>query len=171
MDFLKSFEEQGLEAYLSPTGLESLMKNFNPEFPTKNVLWTTDTKVELPVLMKKSGFGSEKPSTLMDIWDQTLENHKNDHAMAIKNKNDKWVFSTYLELYNMVKLLASALITRGVTERSAVAILGYFIFFFLFLKKRFNHPVWLIGYHAAVFANCVNVGIYITNAPDACQYV
>jgi long-chain-fatty-acid--CoA ligase ACSBG len=29
----------------------------------------------------------------------------------------------------------------------------------------------LIGYHAAIFANCVNVGIYITNAADACAYV
>jgi long-chain-fatty-acid--CoA ligase ACSBG len=128
MDFLKSFEEQGLEAYLSPTALESLMKNFDPQAPTKNVLWTTDPKVELPVLLKKSGYGSEKPVTLFEVWDQTLENHKSENAMAIKNSQGKWIFSTFLELYNMVKLLASAFITRGISERSAVAVLGYFFF-------------------------------------------
>jgi len=59
----------------------------------------------------------------------------------------------------MVKLLASALISRGVSERCGVSVLGY------------NHPVWVIAYHAAIFANCINCGIYITNEPDACRYV
>ena len=136
------------------------MRNSTPENKLKNVLWTCDPNVELPILMRKSGYGSEKPKTLFDVWEEQLEKCSKLNAMAVKDTTtNQWVFSTYNELYNMVKLLASAFISRGVNETVGIAVLG------------FNHPVWVIAYHAAIFANCINTGIYITNAADACKYV
>ncbi len=35
--------------------------------PLKNLLWTTDNTVELPIVMKKSGYGSEAPITLIEM--------------------------------------------------------------------------------------------------------
>ena len=136
------------------------MRNYDPTNKQKNILWTTDAKVELPIYLQKSGVGSEKPKTLFEVWDHTIEKFGKLNALAVKNQTTgKWVYSTYSEFYNMVKLLASAFISRGVNERCGISVLGY------------NHPVWVIAYHAAIFANCVNCGIYITNEPDACKYV
>jgi long-chain-fatty-acid--CoA ligase ACSBG len=38
-----------------------MLKNFDSMDPSKNVIWTTDYQVELPVRVKKHGPGSEKP--------------------------------------------------------------------------------------------------------------
>lgn len=46
----------------------------------------------------------------------------------------------------------------GVSERSAINVMGH------------NAPEWAIGFHGALFANCVSTGSYITNLPEACLY-
>lgn len=53
---------------------------------------------------------------------------------------------------------AKALWHLGVTEKSAVAIMG------------FNSPEWAIACMGSVLYNAVFTGIYITNAADACLY-
>lgn len=55
-------------------------------------------------------------------------------------------------------LFAKALAKLGVTERSSVAVMG------------FNSPEWAIAFIGAILYNCVNTGIYATNAPEACLY-
>lgn len=34
----------------------------------------------------------------------------------------------------------------------------------------FNSPEWVIAFIGAILANCVNTGIYATNAAEACFY-
>lgn len=47
--------------HISPEGLKQLAANFDPLEPMKNVNWTTNYHLELPIRMKKSGPGSEDP--------------------------------------------------------------------------------------------------------------
>ena len=53
---------------------------------------------------------------------------------------------------------AKAIHSLKVTEKSAVAIMG------------FNSPERLFSCMGAIFNNCVFTGIYITNTPEACLY-
>jgi len=53
---------------------------------------------------------------------------------------------------------AKAMHKLQITERSAVAIMG------------FNSPEWAFSFMGSLLFNSVATGIYITNAPDACHY-
>jgi long-chain-fatty-acid--CoA ligase ACSBG len=44
--------------YISAGGLNKLCEIHDPKEPLKNVLWTTDYKLELPIKMAKSGYAS-----------------------------------------------------------------------------------------------------------------
>jgi long-chain-fatty-acid--CoA ligase ACSBG len=52
--------------YISAPGFERLMARYDGENGGKDILWTTDYNLELPIRMKKSGCGSETPSTLIE---------------------------------------------------------------------------------------------------------
>ena len=45
-----------------------------------------------------------------------------------------------------------------VNERTSVAVMG------------FNSPEWAVSFMGGIMYNCVNTGIYSTNAPEACLY-
>lgn len=51
--------------YISAAGFEKLMARYEGENGGKDVLWTTDYNLELPIRIKKSGPGSETPTTLI----------------------------------------------------------------------------------------------------------
>jgi long-chain-fatty-acid--CoA ligase ACSBG len=160
MEFVKSFETEDLEVKFTPYGLSSLLQNFDPQMPQKNILWTTDPNIELPIIKRRHGDGSKDPITMMDLWKECIDLYGTENALAHKfNKENKWEFITYNEFYEMSRLFASSLIHHDISERSSVAILGG------------NHPAWLIGYHGAIFANCINVGLYFTSEASACQYI
>lgn len=53
---------------------------------------------------------------------------------------------------------AKALHKLQITERSAIAIMG------------FNSPEWVFSFMGGLLYNCVATGIYATNAPEACHY-
>ena len=52
------------KVYISEEGMKQLLKEFDAKDPLKNVLWTTNYKMELPIRVKRSGPGSEIPITL-----------------------------------------------------------------------------------------------------------
>lgn len=144
--------------YLSPKGMMDLPKNLDPKDPAKNFIWTTDPKIELPILLTKDGAGSLSPLTCMDMWKLVLAQHGNKPALSDKI-NGKWQTISYNEYYELSCKFALGLIRLGITERSGVSILGY------------NCSNWLIDFFGAVFANCVAVGHYLTNTPEAVRYV
>lgn len=43
--------------YISAEGLNRIANLFDPNEPTKNIVWTTDYTVELPIILKKEGPG------------------------------------------------------------------------------------------------------------------
>jgi len=67
---------------ISNKGLEYIINNFDPQVPDRNFLWTTDYRVELPVRVKKTGPGSEKPYTLIGLWNDILPKFKNLNALT-----------------------------------------------------------------------------------------
>lgn len=147
-----------LKFFLSTKGVSDLPKNSDPTDPSKNIVWTTDPRVELPVLLYPSGKGSLMPITLIDLWRQKLPEH--GHKPAISDKvNGKWQTLSYKEYYECSVRFALALIKAGVSERSSVSIVGY------------NCSSWLINFMGAIFANTVACGHYITNTPDAIKFV
>lgn len=51
--------------YISPEGLNKLVKEYDPKEPGKNILWTTDRNCELPIIMNKNGVGKLKISNFL----------------------------------------------------------------------------------------------------------
>lgn len=50
--------------YISEEGMKHILSIFDPNDPHKNILWTTNYKMELPLRIRKYGSGSEVPITL-----------------------------------------------------------------------------------------------------------
>jgi hypothetical protein len=49
---------------ISPEALQNILKDIGTGTDGKNVKWTTDYKVELPITLNTSGPGSELPITV-----------------------------------------------------------------------------------------------------------
>ena len=54
--------------FISPQGYQRAASLYDPQEPAKNLMWTTDYTVELPIKIKKSGPGSEAPLTLIEVF-------------------------------------------------------------------------------------------------------
>lgn len=112
---------------------------------------------ELPVKVKLTGFGSERPITITNLFLNCVKQHGSRNAMYVDRggKVQTWTWNEYKdEAFAFAKSLAK----KKVTERSAVAIMG------------FNSPEWVISLVGGVSYNCVVTGIYATNTPEACFY-
>ena len=157
-DFVQSLSKEDLTLNISPQGMANLVMNSNPSDPDQNLVWTTDAKVELPIIMKKFGPGSEKPLTIMDQWQLTLAQHADKPALSQKI-DGQWQFMTFTEYYEASMKFAAALTRANITERTSVTVLSY------------NCPEWFIAFNGTIFANLVSCGLYITNKPAACKYV
>lgn len=157
-DFIKALHQEDLTLSISPKGIANLAMNSDPKDPDKNLIWTTDAKVELPIIMKKFGQGSETPLTMMDQWKITLSQFADQPALSQKI-DGQWQFMTFSEYYEASMKFAAALTRMNATPRSAVTILAY------------NCPEWFIAYNGSIFANLLSCGIYITNQPEACKFI
>jgi long-chain-fatty-acid--CoA ligase ACSBG len=143
---------------ISAEGMAQLLKKRSDEDPLKNVIWATDPRVELPVLVGKEGKAALPPITVSELWNQLLP--ELGPKPAINDKiNGKWVTQTYQQYYDNCIRFAQGMVRLGISQRSAVSILGY------------NQSNWLISFFGAIFANCVACGHYLTNGPDAVLYV
>eukprot|EP00747_Dinoflagellata_sp_TGD_P157496 gnl/TRDRNA2_/TRDRNA2_177743_c3_seq2.p2 gnl/TRDRNA2_/TRDRNA2_177743_c3~~gnl/TRDRNA2_/TRDRNA2_177743_c3_seq2.p2 ORF type:complete len:310 (+),score=45.99 gnl/TRDRNA2_/TRDRNA2_177743_c3_seq2:1050-1979(+) len=82
-------------------------------------------------------------------------------APAVKRaKADKeWTRWTWNEYHQEVLAVARALMACGFSKHQATSILG------------FNSPEWYFASFGTVFAGGTPAGIYITNAPEACEYI
>lgn len=66
-----------------------------------------------------------------------------------------WNWDQY---YASSMAFAKACAALKVVEKSSVAVMG------------FNSPEWAIAFTGGILYNCINTGIYLTNAPEACLY-
>lgn len=75
-----------------------------------------------------------------------------------QERNGKILQWTWTQYYNDCRSFAKSMHKLNITERSAVAIMG------------FNSPEWVIAFWGGIMYNCVNTGIYSTNEADAVVY-
>ena len=119
--------------------------------------WTTDINDELPVRMRPSGLGSERPRTMCEAFVDAVEREGDQPALHLQRDGQQFDW-TWNEFFKDTMLFAKALANLNVTARSAVATMGY------------NAPEWLMAFLGAICYNTVTTGVYITNEPDACLY-
>lgn len=55
----------------------------DPEDKGKNVFWTTDYTKELPVIMKKEGYGSLPPSTICETFRKMKDTYPEFKALSV----------------------------------------------------------------------------------------
>lgn len=145
--------------HVSDQGLNFILNNFDAACPDRNFLWTTDYRTELPIRIKKSGPGSEKPYTFNQMWQQAVTKFGDCSSLNFEESPNKWVTWTYKHFYNECQTFAKALISLGIQNYTTVNIIG------------FNSPEWAVAFSGSMFGNYVPVGIYTTNGPDACEYI
>ncbi|KAL7044176.1 hypothetical protein ACKWTF_001815 [Chironomus riparius] len=100
-----------------------------------------------------------KPSTVVDFFNETVENFPSHLALASRDANGKWNFLTYQEYKNRVEKIAKVFIKLGLSERGVVAILAW------------NCPEWVVAALGAIHAGGVVTAIYTTSSTPACQYI
>ena len=144
--------------YISNEGLKIIKKLWDPKDPLKNFNWTTNFTLELPILLKKSGPGSETPFTLIEAFQNVVQKIPNNPALKVK-RNKKWVTWSYAKYHEDVCNYAKGMISLGITPYAAVNIIGY------------NAPEWNIAFFGSIFGNYLPVGIYTTNNADSCKYI
>jgi long-chain-fatty-acid--CoA ligase ACSBG len=74
-------------------------------------------------------------------------------------RNKKLLTWTYEQYFADCCNFGKALIALNITPHRSVNIIG------------FNAPEWSITFYGSIFGNCLPVGIYTTNGPEACHYV
>ena len=102
-------------ASISSKGMEYILSHYDSKMPEKNFLWTDDYRVELPVRVKKEGPGSEKPYTLVQLWNEVLPKFSDLAALTWEDKPGHWASLTFKQYYNENIRFAKSLITLGIT--------------------------------------------------------
>jgi long-chain-fatty-acid--CoA ligase ACSBG len=144
---------------VSKEGLEYILANFDVQVPDRNFLWTTDYRVELPVRVKKGGPGSEHPYTLVEMWRESLAKFGQHGALTYETAPNQWRTITYRQYYDLSVNFARSLIALGISEYTAVNIIGY------------NSVEWAVAFYGSIFGHYLPIGLYTTNNPDACAYI
>lgn len=66
--------------------------------------------MELPVRVKKSGPGSEKPRTLIEMWKTSLTKHADLAALNYESSPNKWTTLTFQQYYDLSLKVSRSLI-------------------------------------------------------------
>ena len=67
-----------------------LNREQDPQYPARNVTWTDDFKVELPIRKAQEGVGALEATTLIDEFRQTVREYGGKPALSVK-RNNQWV--------------------------------------------------------------------------------
>lgn len=88
---------EGAKEYsISAEGLQALLtRTVDPKYPHKNITWTDDIRVELPIKLAKSGVAATTPTTLIDEFQLVVKTMGHRNALSSK-KDGKWVLSLLL---------------------------------------------------------------------------
>lgn len=113
---------------------------------------------EVEIRMDASGLGSEKPTTMVAVFQRTVSQYGARAAMKFK-KNGVWTATSWTDYYSQSAAFAKSLLFLGMQKAKAVNIIG------------FNSPEWFIANNGAVLAGGLSAGIYTTNNPEACQFI
>lgn len=96
-----------------------LNRKINPQYPSKDVSWTDDFKVELPIKRSSEGVGSLYPQTLIDSFRKAIKLYKDLPALSVK-RGGHWVHLyliqqtiTFSQYYEQCMNFAASLIAFG----------------------------------------------------------
>lgn len=132
-------------------------KNLVSTMDGQGLHWVTDVNSEIPVKLRASGSGSEKPTTVCEMFINQVKKSGPRNAMFVE-RDDKKLVWTWDQYWLDSMKFAKACHKIQVKERSSVCIMG------------FNSPEWAIAFIGGVMNNLIGTGIYITNASEACFY-
>jgi long-chain-fatty-acid--CoA ligase ACSBG len=138
---------------MSSNGYRNLVNPSNG----KGLHWICDINAELPVKITLSGPGSERPTTLPQMFISAVKSGGDRVSMLVERDN-KVLTWTWNQYYADAMAFAKACSHLKVNEKSSVAIMGC------------NTPEWAIAFTGGIMYNLVASGIYQTNAPEACLY-
>lgn len=124
----------------------------------KNVLWTTEIKQELPIFLGNNDVSSTKPLTIMEIFEEAVNEDKENKCMYIEREG-QWVNYSWNQFYKYSINFAKAVISIGVEAYHTVNILGM------------NAPEWHMSFIGGNYACVVPVGVYPTNNSETCCYI
>lgn len=83
--------DSGQQYFISPEGLQRMVSTpQDSRYPGRNVLWTDDVTVELPIRMGASGITSLPPTTLIEEFRGSVERFGLRSALSSKI-NGMWV--------------------------------------------------------------------------------
>ena len=138
---------------MSSQGYKNLV---NPK-DGKGFHWTTDIDQELPVRMRASGPGSERPLTLCQLFEKAVKSGGDRPAMFVE-RGGNYINWTWTQYDRESRQFAKALSHLNVTNRAGICIMG------------FNSPEWAVACVGGILYEAVVTGVYITNEPSACLY-
>lgn len=122
------------------------------------MLWTTDIKTELPILLSKTESGSLNPQTMMELFEECAKDYPKEEAFFYE-KEGQWQSWTWNHYHKEVLNFAKALINIGVDAYKCVNILG------------FNSPEWFTAFIGGMYAAVIPSGIYLTNNSETCVFI
>lgn len=93
------------------------------------------------------------------MWKKAVAEFPNNPALNFEAAPNKWVTWNFKQYYDESCTFAKALISLGITNYSAINIIG------------FNSVYWAVAFSGSILGNYLPIGIYTTNGPDACQYI
>ncbi len=94
----------------------------------------------MPIKLAPSGFGSEEPITLCQMFYDCASAYKHNKCM-FQQKEGQEISYTWGEYFDYAKNFAKAITKAGVRERAAVAIMG------------FNAPEWIFSFMGGILNN------------------
>ena len=168
--FMADQQRVGSTVAISKQGYDDLIKADRG----KNVFWTSEVSVELPIRMSTGGIAQFLgPRTIPAVFEVAKGERPDSPALRVQRpqmnirggtkqnaSNPIWIEQTWswMQYWDQCRAFAKSLHEIGVQERKAVNIMG------------FNSPEWAIAFYGAIFHNNIVSGVYITNGPDACKY-
>lgn len=90
------------------------------------------------------------------MWQQTVQKYADHNALNFEVSPNKWVTWTYRKYYDECCIFAKALISLDISAYSTLNVIG------------FNSPQWAVAFSGSILGHYLPIGIYTTNAPDAC---
>lgn len=89
-----------------------------------NTIWVSDIAAKRPIKVEKKGVNSLVPSTVLDVFRQTVNKYGDKLALSIKIENI-WRGWTWSDYYEEVMRGARSLVKLGIEKHDGVSIIGF----------------------------------------------
>ena len=108
--------------------VEGYKKIAKVDYTGKNLYWTTDPNLEMPVKLHLQNLGEEVllPKTVSQWFIETVEKYPNLPCWHCETTVGNWKYWTWAQAWDIWFAFAKALVSWGISKRSAVNIIGFY---------------------------------------------